>query len=1202
MEHQLAKQTKQKEQPKNPPSSSPSQKTPAERATTHPILRLQRALGNQAVQRMVNSGQIQTKLAIGQPGDVYEQEADRMAQQVITSPPPNTLQRRTINSTSTAASSTAAPSINQVLNSNGGHPLDDSVRTPMETHFGQDFSQVRVHTDGHAAESAQSVNALAYTVGQDVVFGAGQYKPTTHTGQRLLAHELTHVVQQKQGMLNEQTTNDVNSYSTDYQDASELLLQRQPITDSAPVNAPASEQQALKAKVQTTLPGVEEAARNLTLWLAMPSPAAHAEQIFQTLLLQKGHTEDLKAEFQKAAGRELESAIEAGLSGNDLIRAKRYLQYGTLRLADKIYFAAHGAGTDEDTLYRLMPQVRMQITEVDQDIRSDYGQDYPHDGKLPDGRVSRTAGLLEDEMSDWELDQAKAYLTYGELRPVDQIRIATNRVGTDEDMLFAALEKSNKSTVRQEYQASYNEDLDALLDSELSGKDKERANLILAGALTPFEKIRLAVEGWGTDEQAIYDAISNATDTQRIELQSQFNDHSSKLYKMLDDDLSKDEMGRVEALLRASNTPLENTIEREKSWLTDLFSNTSDALSDESRELHASLDRARADGEISPEEQKEIAHFQSQTEASLEVYKKVRDEIEDTATTILTTAAAIIIGVLSAGTLSGASAAIIAAQLSQAALVSAVARIAVMKVVHGDRFDVFGADGATAFGAGAIDGVMAVLGAPIAKALVGPATNIAEQAASSAFKTLGREMLQKAVEGGITASGGAAFTAAANERTWSQGFLTGLGNVAESTGVAAATGAFGGAALHAAGAGLGAVRGRLSGAAEEDITRTLATGETPTSDTIGTLKGEPEGVKAPLEVGAGMPHEPETSVKSNNEPPITPKDRELLEKTAPKEGSQLTSQELDAELELVSKTEPKSISDEHYVEEVELPNGHKWRRKSDGSWCRFSGPAYCLLPGQLAGLAGTKTIKDFANAFAQSIGMDPDLAPLLKLPGVAGNVRKLAGEKLLRSLFKGEIAAEEVLGRLRLAMQVLDDQAKGLSNRVLQVEGIEEFFKTAITNPMNLHASEFEISSLVEQMKNFPNSEFRYQLDIGGKSGPDAIRYEGGRATVVQFKSFGSINDVITDMQEQIESDLGRLEKQGFMVPGPSGQGKVPINNTLEYEINWSRLKAKDEGLSAYRLQVHYQEWANDYLKNLAASDPAFTANGQPFRVRFILK
>jgi len=88
------------------------------------------------------------------------------------------------------------PIVHEVLRS-PGQPLAQDVRAVFVPHFGLDFSAVRVHTDAKAAESARSVNALAYTVGQDVVFGAGQYAPQLPAGRRLIAHELTHTVQQR---------------------------------------------------------------------------------------------------------------------------------------------------------------------------------------------------------------------------------------------------------------------------------------------------------------------------------------------------------------------------------------------------------------------------------------------------------------------------------------------------------------------------------------------------------------------------------------------------------------------------------------------------------------------------------------------------------------------------------------------------------------------------------------------------------------------------------------------------------------------------------------------------------------------------------------------------------------------------------------------------------------------------------------------
>jgi hypothetical protein len=78
----------------------------------------------------------------------------------------------------------------------GGTPLAPAVRTDMESRVGYDFNAVRVHTDGNAGRLARAVNARAFTVGNDVVFASGEYSPGSRDGQKLLAHELTHVVQQ----------------------------------------------------------------------------------------------------------------------------------------------------------------------------------------------------------------------------------------------------------------------------------------------------------------------------------------------------------------------------------------------------------------------------------------------------------------------------------------------------------------------------------------------------------------------------------------------------------------------------------------------------------------------------------------------------------------------------------------------------------------------------------------------------------------------------------------------------------------------------------------------------------------------------------------------------------------------------------------------------------------------------------------------
>ena len=95
-------------------------------------------------------------------------------------------------------SQTSASTVESGIHSlkGGGKPLPESTRSYFEPRFGADFNQVKVHSDSKAADAAKSINARAFTTGRDVVFGSGQYSPGTSTGKKLLAHELTHVVQQ----------------------------------------------------------------------------------------------------------------------------------------------------------------------------------------------------------------------------------------------------------------------------------------------------------------------------------------------------------------------------------------------------------------------------------------------------------------------------------------------------------------------------------------------------------------------------------------------------------------------------------------------------------------------------------------------------------------------------------------------------------------------------------------------------------------------------------------------------------------------------------------------------------------------------------------------------------------------------------------------------------------------------------------------
>lgn len=242
---------------------------PSFHATRHPILQLQRSIGNRRVAQLVQAkllGRparqagnvrgdqavhrvIQAKLEMSQPGDIYEQEADQAARQVMlmlddavigAAPSGQSAARvqrmcaecaeeslersaadneeKKVNRRSadlrtvklsrleqqSGGAATTSPAVEAQIEGlrGGGESLSEPLRRFFEPRFGFDFGRVRVHTDTQAAESARAINAHAFTIGSDVVFAAGQYAPDTSVGRGLIAHELAHVIQQTGGRAN----------------------------------------------------------------------------------------------------------------------------------------------------------------------------------------------------------------------------------------------------------------------------------------------------------------------------------------------------------------------------------------------------------------------------------------------------------------------------------------------------------------------------------------------------------------------------------------------------------------------------------------------------------------------------------------------------------------------------------------------------------------------------------------------------------------------------------------------------------------------------------------------------------------------------------------------------------------------------------------------------------------------------------------
>ncbi len=252
-------------------ADKPSVKRSAAPAFGNPLFAQQSALGNQALQRLLASGAVQPKMTVNRPGDRFEQEANRVADDVMRMPDsalgqsPQELQTQTLADTVSPlvqrqeeeeeeavqasplaalvtpmlqrqtdegeeevqtkptsdssflvqrqeeeeeepvqaksidhTSSVVSPAVESAIDSSrgSGTPLDQPTRSFFEPRLGADLSRVRIHADSPAADSARQLGAQAFTRGADVYFGAGRYQPHTPAGRYLLAHELTHTIQQ----------------------------------------------------------------------------------------------------------------------------------------------------------------------------------------------------------------------------------------------------------------------------------------------------------------------------------------------------------------------------------------------------------------------------------------------------------------------------------------------------------------------------------------------------------------------------------------------------------------------------------------------------------------------------------------------------------------------------------------------------------------------------------------------------------------------------------------------------------------------------------------------------------------------------------------------------------------------------------------------------------------------------------------------
>ena len=142
---------------------------------------------------------IQTKLRVNEPGDRYEQEADRLSEQVLrTSGPGQVTPLQTLSVQRSVEGEAASGNNEAEVRMGSGQPLHEPARRYFESRFGHDLSEVRIHDNDAAQRTANQLQANAFTIGSSIGFARGQYRPQSSDGRRLLAHEMVHVLQQRQ--------------------------------------------------------------------------------------------------------------------------------------------------------------------------------------------------------------------------------------------------------------------------------------------------------------------------------------------------------------------------------------------------------------------------------------------------------------------------------------------------------------------------------------------------------------------------------------------------------------------------------------------------------------------------------------------------------------------------------------------------------------------------------------------------------------------------------------------------------------------------------------------------------------------------------------------------------------------------------------------------------------------------------------------
>lgn len=537
-----------------------------------------------------------------------------------------------------------------------------------------------------------------------------------------------------------------------------------------------------------------------------------------------------REEYQQRYDRDLDKHIRSELNGRDQEKADILLKNGSFDLSEKIHYATIGRKVDKEALFEALEQATPEErTQLEQTFKQKYNRSISKHlaSKLKGAEETKALFLLEGPMT---LEQ--------------KLEVATVGIGTRENEIFQAIEDA---TPEERMALTQNDEVMSQLKKDLNDRDMERVDILLErGHLTRSEKLHFAMEGRGTDEDLVFEALANLSFDERAKLQEDYRiEYGRELIDDLRSELDKREMWKAEDALagppatmreRVDRAEVRMSRERDSGTLAanvsdnimDLLTATGKNIDQEFRELRHIYKEAR-EGNISVDSANEqLTVKEAGLDELTQQYQEKKDSTASTVSNIATMSVAAAATVATGGMATLPAAAVVAASAGTAKVVSS-------QLVTGNSYDLTGLQGAQDFLVGAGEGLALVAMGKAGEALystLGKQALLAQghevtkegllalgrKALEGTGKTITKELVEKAAQDAVTQAGkeflkksllhkigGAALTGAVkgstfygvktaiettvDDATWESEFSEAIVKILKETGSSAASGA-----------------------------------------------------------------------------------------------------------------------------------------------------------------------------------------------------------------------------------------------------------------------------------------------------------------------------------------------------------------------------------------------------------------------------